>query len=95
MKKIYFPYIAVALGLTLMPIIVLGNTVAADGVRAVPLLSLLVMNEFAFFACIAGVYIGIQRLREVGFTLVYGLATMLCVALTVQFTVLGMQLWPT
>ena len=94
MKKIYFPYIAVVLGLTMMPIIVLGNTVAAGGVRAVPLLSLLVMNEFVFFTSIAGVYIGIQRLRAVGFTLVYGMATMFCVALAVQFTVLGMQLWP-
>jgi len=94
MKKIYFPYIAVVLGLTFMPIIVLGNTVGHDGVRAVPLLSLLVMNEFAFFTSIAGVYIGVQHLRAVGFSLAYGLATMLCVALTVQFTVLGMQLWP-
>ncbi|MDQ6977732.1 MAG: hypothetical protein Q9M75_06430 [Ghiorsea sp.] len=95
MKKIYFPYIAVVLGLTMMPIIILGNMVDANGVRAVPLLSLLVMNELVFFTSIGGVYIGVQRLRAEGFTLMYGLATMLCVALAVQFTVLGMQLWPT
>jgi len=94
MKKNYFPYIAVVLGMVLMSIIVLGNTVGNDGVRAVPLLSLLVMNEFAFFASVAGLYIGIQQIRAVGFTLFYGLATMLCLAFTVQFTVLGMQLWP-
>lgn len=94
MKKIYFPYIALVLGLTLMPIIVLGNTVGLGGVRAVPLLSLLVMNEFAFFTTIAGAYIGIRHIRAVGFTLKYGMATMLCVALAVQFTVLGIQLWP-
>ncbi|WP_038246708.1 hypothetical protein [Ghiorsea bivora] len=95
MKKIYFPYIAVVLSLTFMPIIVLGNMVDNNGARAVPLLSLLVMNEFAFFVSIAGLYIGIQQIRAVGFTLLYGLATMLCLAFTVQFTVLGMQLWPT
>ncbi len=94
MKKINFPYIAVVLGLTMMPVIILGNTVDSHGARAVPLLSLLVMNEFAFFASIAGAYIGIQQLRAEGFSLVYGLVTMLCVSLTVEFTVLGMKLWP-
>ncbi len=94
MKKIYFPYIAVVVDLIIMPIIILGNTIGHDGVRAVPLLSLLVLNEFAFFASVAGLYIGIQQVRAVGFTLVYGLATMFCLAFAVQFTVLGIQLWP-
>ena len=94
MKKIYFPYIAVVLGLILMGIVIFGSTVGEDGARAVPLLSLLVINEFGFFSSIAGVYVGVQHLRATGFKLAYALATLLCIALTIQFTLLGMQLWP-
>lgn len=95
MKKIHFPYLATALGITFLPIIILGNTVGEDGVRAVPLLSLLIMNEFAFFAAAGGIFIGVQHVKAAGSTPVYMLAILCCVALLAAFTVLGIELWPT
>ncbi len=94
MKKVYFPYLAAALCLTFLPIILLGNTADEEGVRVVPLLSLLVINEFAFFVAIAGAYIGIQHLLVGGFKPFYGLATLVCIVLSIQFAVLGFQMWP-
>ena len=94
MKKINFPYLAFALCATFMPIVIIGSSVGADGQRAVPLLSLLVMNEFAFFIAAAGVYIGVQHIRSRGLLSLYGLATVCCAAFLVAFTLLGIELWP-
>ena len=94
MKKIHFPYLAAALGLTFLPVIILGNAVGEDGVRALPLLTLLIMNEFGFFATAAGIYIGVQHIRAAGIKPLYGLATVGCVALLIAFTTLGIELWP-
>jgi len=94
MKKINFPYLAVVLGLTFMPIIILGNTIGEDGLRAVPLLSLLVMNEFALIASAFGVWIGVQQWRVAGFQAAYAGATVLCAVQTILFVLLAVQLWP-
>jgi len=94
MKKINFPYLAVVLGLTFMPVIVLGNTIGEDGLRAVPLLSLLVMNEFALIASAFGVWIGFQQWRVAGFQPIYAGATVLCAVQAILFTFLAISLWP-
>ncbi|MDQ7004616.1 MAG: hypothetical protein Q9N67_06755 [Ghiorsea sp.] len=94
MKKVNFPYLAVALCLTFLPIIIIGNSVGADGQRAVPLLSLLVINEFAFFIAAAGIYIGVQHMGNRSLLSLYGLAIMCCAVFLVAFTLLGIELWP-
>ncbi len=94
MKKIHFPYLAALVGLILVPIIVLGNSIGEDGLRAVPLLSLLVMNEFGFFAAAFGIFIGVKQLKVIGFQPLYGGATLLCGLLLLTFMWLATTLWP-
>ena len=98
MKTINFPYIALALGLFLLLVITRGSETDAEGITALPLLTLLIVNECAFFLTAAAAYIGIKQLYTSGFNFkknpVYIMTTVLCILLTIQFTLLGIDLWP-
>ena len=98
MKTINFPYIAMALGLFLMMLVTRGSELDAQGNMALPLLTLLIANECAFFLTIAGSYIGLKNLKSINFNIrlkpLYTITTILCILLTIQFTLLGLKLWP-
>jgi len=98
MKTINFPYLSLALGLFLLVVITRGSETGSDGTTALPLLTLLIINECAFFLSAAGSFIGIRYLRSISFKVslkpLYTMTTVLCVLLTIQFTLLGIKLWP-
>ena len=98
MKTINFPYLALALGLLLTLVITKGSEIGSDGVELLPLLTLLIINECAFFLTVAGAFIGIRQLKSIGFKVtsnpLYSMTTLLCVLLTIQFALLGIKLWP-
>lgn len=94
MKKHTFPYIALGLGLVLLMILVKGSETGSDGSTVVPLLTLLVISEFAFFATAIAVYLGIVHMKAVGIHYGYLAVTILCLILAVIFTFLGFKLWP-
>lgn len=98
MKTINFPYIALALGLFLLLVVERGSQTDADGLTALPLLTLLIANECAFILSAIGAYIGIKQIAGTGYRLLknplYSLTTLLCILLTIQFTLLGIKLWP-
>lgn len=90
MKTINFPYIAVGLGLFLMLIVLTGS----QGEKAIPLLTLLFINEFAFVVTAIGAYAGIKKSLSLGFKPVNTIVSILCIALSAGFMVLGIGLWP-
>lgn len=94
MKTINFPYIAVVLGLIILLMVIRGSETDADGITALPLLTLLIINECAFFLTAAGSFIGIKHLLATGFKAFYAATTLLCILLTIQFILLGIKLWP-
>ncbi|PCJ85121.1 MAG: hypothetical protein COA54_11950 [Thiotrichaceae bacterium] len=98
MKTINFPYLALALGLLLLLIVTRGSEVDAEGITALPLLTLLIINECGFFLTIAGIFIGLKQLKLTGFKLslnpLYTMTVALCILLAIQFTLLGINLWP-
>lgn len=94
MKTYNFPYIAMILGLLLLLIVMRGSETDAEGITALPLLTLLIINECAFFLTAAGAFIGIKRLLNTGFQAFYSATTLLCILLTIQFILLGIKLWP-
>jgi len=94
MKKIHLPYLALALGLLFMVIIQIGSAVNAEGITRIPLLSMLIMNEFAFFLSAAATYVGINHIKTIGFNTAYTLIVAACMVLTLRFMILGIQLWP-
>jgi len=98
MKTINFPYLALVLGLFLLVIVDRGSQLGGDGETALPLLTLLIINECAFFLVAAGTFIGVKHLKSINFKFtlnpLYTITTLLCFLLTVQFTLLGIKLWP-
>ncbi len=98
MKTINFPYLALALGLFLLMVVTRGSQLGADGETALPLLTLLIVNECAFFLSVAGVVIGVKYLKSIAFKLsqkpLYTMTTVLNILLAIQFTLLGIKLWP-
>jgi hypothetical protein len=98
MKTINFPYIALALGLFLTLVITKGSEMDSAGVTALPLLTLLIINECAFFLTAAGAFIGVKHLKSIAFKIsinaLYTITTVLCILLTIQFILLGIKLWP-
>ncbi len=98
MKTYNFPYLAVGLGVFLLLVINRGSQLDAEGITALPLLTLLIINECAFFLVLAGAFIGLKQLKATNFKFslnpFYTITTVLCILLTVQFTLLGITLWP-
>ena len=94
MKTTQFPYIAAVLGSVIMLIVLKGSQAGSDGSSAIPLLTLLVMNEFAFFVTAFAVYIGVKQLRASGWQTLYGIVTVFCALLFLRFAWLGIELWP-
>jgi hypothetical protein len=98
MKTINFPYLALALGLFLLMVVTMGSETDSEGITALPLLTLLIVNECAFFLTLAGSFIGVKYLKSIDFKLrlnpLYTITTVLCILLTIQFILLGIKLWP-
>jgi len=94
MKTIHFPYLALVIGLVFLLMVSVGRQAGSDGASALPLLTLLVISEFAFFATGIAAYIGFKQIQATGFQLLYGLVSLLCALLSVRFMLLGIDLWP-
>lgn len=94
MKIYYFPYIATGLGLLLLLLVIKGSGADAAGHTAVPLLTLLVVNEFAFFVTAIAAYIGIKHIRVGGTPIIYKVSTVACIVMAAGFLAMGIKLWP-
>ncbi len=77
-----------------MLVIILGGEANTDSATLVPLLTLLMISEFAFFMTAAGAYIGIKHIISTGIKPVYTITTILCGLLSVKFMLLGIDFWP-
>ena len=94
MKFNNFAFIASGLGITLMLIALRGGQLTEDGSTALPLLTLLIICEFAGIVTGIGAYSGVMRIRDQGLSAVMVTLTGLCVVLSVSFLFLGLQFWP-
>lgn len=94
MKKEKFPFIAFAMGLFFMLLVIKGSEVRDNGVTLIPLLTLLVVSEFAFFVNAIGAYIGIKHTLATGIKPLYTIVTTACILLAIFFSWMGITLWP-
>jgi hypothetical protein len=94
MKKHDFPFVALALGAFLMLLVMVGGQVREEGVTTIPLLTLLIVSEFAFFVTAIGGYLGIRHILEAGIKPFYTVVTVLCGLSSLWFLWMGIQLWP-
>ncbi len=97
-KTYNFPYIALALGLLLSLMITKGSQLDSNSETLLPLLTLLIINECAFFLTAAGTFIGVKHITSNNFKdsskTLYTITIVLCALLCIQFLLLGFKLWP-
>jgi hypothetical protein len=94
MKQENFPFIASGLGLFLMLLLIKGSETGEDGSTLIPLLTLLVVSEFAFIVNAIGAYLGIKHTLANGLKPLYAVVTLLCALLAIFFAWMGILLWP-
>jgi hypothetical protein len=92
--KLSFPWLALGLGLTIAVILVASGAVDPASEPALPLLTLLVMAEFAFFVTAIGAVQGIRMGLAQGFGFILYTVIAGCSLLAVGFLWLGLSLWP-
>lgn len=94
MKKEAFTWIALGIGLALAMLAIPASLPDADGNTALPLLTLLLINEFGFILTALGAAAGIRRLRDTRRRFALLAAVAGCVVLAVVFAWVGVALWP-
>ena len=94
MKITTFPYIAAGVGILLMLLVMQGSKTNVDGVTQIPLLTLLIVSEFAFFVSAFGAYIGFKQIRLSGIKPLYLATSLFCALMAIRFMWLGIELWP-
>jgi heme/copper-type cytochrome/quinol oxidase subunit 3 len=94
MNKKNFPFVALGMGLFIMLFVMKGSEPLDNGSTAIPLLTLLIVSEFAFFLTAIGAYFGIRQIQADGIKPLNGTITLFCILLSVGFLWLGITLWP-
>ncbi|MDQ7016383.1 MAG: hypothetical protein Q9N68_08410 [Gammaproteobacteria bacterium] len=94
MKQSNFPYIGLLLGVSLLLMVMGGRELDINGEPRLPLLMLLLMNEFAFIISAISVFIGIKRMKSSGMDLLLAIVLGLSAVVGVVSIILGLQLWP-
>lgn len=94
MNKSNFPFIALALGLFLMGILLKTGAANPDAEPVLPLLTVLIISEFGFIIMLIAVILGVQTLVKNGFEIVLAVVTLVCGMLGVEFMVIGIEHWP-
>ena len=93
MKTEAFTWIALGLGLAIAMVALPASVQDAGGGTALPLLTLLFLNEFGFILTAIGTALGIRRLRASGLRFALLAAVTGCVVLAILFAWLGLSLW--
>ena len=94
MNKFNFPYIALFLGMGFMLIVSFGGQVNEAGATKLPLLTLLIICEFAFFVTAIGAYVCFKYMRENGISWSKLVVAVLCVLSAAVFMIKGIAFWP-
>ncbi len=77
-----------------MLVLIVGGEVGENQLPKLPLLTLLVISEFAFFVCIIGAFMCLREIIELGFTALHLFVGVSCALLAVKFLILGIGFWP-
>ncbi|HHH42607.1 MAG TPA: hypothetical protein ENK49_00570 [Gammaproteobacteria bacterium] len=92
--KLSFPWLALGLGLLVALVLAVSGAADPSGESALPLLTRLIMSEFAFFVTAIGAVQAIRAGLAQGFGPGVLLVAAGCGLLAVGFLWLGIVLWP-
>lgn len=93
-KKEAVTWLALGIGLAVAMVVLPGSTRDESGNTTLPLLTLLLLNEFGFILAATGAALGVGQLRRTGLRFALLAAVAGCALLAVVFAGLGLSLWP-
>jgi len=94
MQNLSYPWLALGLGLLVGFGLLQSGALPADGNYALPMLTMLIINEFGFFVTAIGAGVGINKLLATGIRTPLLLVTLADGVLAAGFLYLGIKLWP-
>ena len=89
-----FPGLALGIGILVAAGLLQSGVLGPEGEHALPLLTLLIVNEFGFFVTAIGAGVGINTMLNRGVRPSILLLTLGCAVLAAGFLYLGIRLWP-
>ena len=94
MGKLNFPWLAMGMGLLVAVGLVAAGVLSPDGKYDLPLLTMLIVNEFGFFVTAIGAGVGINSLLKQGMQPTLLMVTLVCGLMAAGFLFLALRLWP-
>ena len=94
MSNTGFPGLAFGIGILVAAGLMQSGVLAPGGNYALPLLTMLIVNEFGFFVTAIGAGVGINAMLKRGVRSPVLLLTLGCAVLAAGFLYLGIHLWP-
>ena len=94
MGNLGFPGLALGLGLLVAVGLVFSGALSADGRYDLPLLTMLIVNEFGFFVTAIGAGVGINMMARSGVKQPLLTVVITCGILAAGFLYVAIRLWP-
>jgi hypothetical protein len=94
MNNISFPWLALGLGLVVAVGLMMSGVFSPEGTYKLPLLTMLIVNEFGFFVTAIGAGLGINTLLGKGMNPVMLGVIIADGLMAAIFLYFGIQLWP-
>lgn len=94
MGKLTFPWLAMGMGLMVAVGLVASGVLSPDANYDLPLLTMMIVNEFGFFVTAIGAGIGINVLLKDGMQPTLLMVTIACGVMAAGFLFLAIRLWP-
>lgn len=94
MGKLGFPWLALGMGLLVAIGLLVSGALSPEADYDLPLLTMLIVNEFGFFVTAIGAGVGINTLLKDGMQPSLLMVTITCAVLAAGFLYLAIRLWP-
>ena len=94
MGKLTFPWLAMGLGLLVAVGLVASGVLSPEANYDLPLLTIMIVNEFGFFVTAIGAGFGINILLKGGMQPTLLMVTVACGIMAAGFLFLAIRLWP-
>ena len=94
MGKLTFPLLALGLGLLVAAGLLMSGALSPGGNYELPLLTMLIVNEFGFFVTAIGAGVGINTLLKGDAPSSLLMVIIACAVMAAGFLYLAIKLWP-
>ena len=94
MGKLTFPWLALGMGLLVAAGLLMSGALSPEGNYELPLLTMLIVNEFGFFVTAIGAGVGINTLLKGDAPASLLMVIIACAVMAAGFLYLAIKLWP-